>query len=165
MMHTRCPALCVAVHLALGAVAPGCAWAEAVYKSVDADGKITYSSTPPPAGSAREVEELQILPGPTSAEEDAAARRERALEGVEQKRENERAATEKRRGAAIAAAQQDLIRAKADLEQAKIQGDGDWQYLVSGGRVLSGSYFERIADAEAKVEAAEKALQRTRQGR
>ena len=39
--------------------------AEAVYKSVDSEGNVTYSGTPPPAGTAREVEELAIDPDPS----------------------------------------------------------------------------------------------------
>jgi hypothetical protein len=139
--------------------------AEAVYKSVDSEGNVTYSGTPPPAGTAREVEELAIDPGPESGSPDAGVSNLQALEPSGQERANASAQARAQRQGAVSAAQQDLIRAKADLEQAKIPGDGDWQWLARGGRVLSAAYFERVAAAEARVETAEQALQAARRGR
>jgi len=165
-MHAISPKLLAVCLLTLSTViSPVCVFGDAVYKSIDAQGRVTYSSQPPPTGSAKQVEEVQIQPGPTSADADAAVQRLRALEQASQNRESEQAAAANERGSAIATAQNELIRAKAELEQAKIQADGDWQYLVRGGRVLSESYFQRVAEAEARVEAAEKSLERARQGR
>ena len=165
MLRSDLPGSFAALLLALWATNPVCVRAQAVYKSVDADGRVSYSSTPPPAGSARQVEELRIQPSPAAADTNAADQRLRAPQERRQDSGFEQAAATTRRRGAIATAQQELIRSKAELEQAKIQGDGDWQDLVGGGRGLSGSYFKRVADAEARVEAAEKALQRARSGR
>ena len=146
------------------AAAPGLL-AQAVYKSVDAEGNVTYSGSLPPAGSAREVEALAIDADPAPAESEAASERMQALEQASQQRANAAAESRAERQQAISAAQQDLIRAKAELEQSKIQGDGDWQWLARGGRVLSAAYFERVAAAEAQVAAAEKALEAARRAR
>ncbi|MBS1201560.1 MAG: hypothetical protein H6R22_69 [Chromatiaceae bacterium] len=165
MPHSDLPGPFAALLLALWAANPVCVRADAVYKSVDAEGRVTYSSAPPPVGSARQVQELRIQPGPAAADTNAADQRLRALPEGGQDPGIEQAAAATQRQGVIATAQQELIRAKAELEQAKIQGDGDWQDPVGGGRVLSESYFKGVADAEAGVEAAEKALQRARQGR
>jgi hypothetical protein len=143
--------------------------AEAVYKSVDSEGNVTYSGTPPPAGTAREVEELAIdpdpEPDPESGNPNTGIPDAQGPEPSGQERSSAAAEARAQRQDAVSAAQQDLIRAKAELEQAKIPGDGDWQWLVRGGRVLSAAYFERVAAAESRVEAAEQALQAARRGR
>ena len=139
--------------------------AEAVYKSVDSEGNVTYSGTPPPAGTAGEVEELDIDPDPVTGDPNAGTPNAQGSEPSGLERSSAAAEARAQRQDAVSAAQQDLIRAKAELEQAKIPGDGDWQWLVRGGRVLSAAYFERVAAAEARVEAAEQALQAARRGR
>ncbi len=163
-MYRCTTGLRAAACIALWGAFPVCAPADAIFKSVDAEGRVTYSSTPPAAGSAKRVEEMQIAPTPPSAGGASPAQRARTPDSGAEERQRLREAAAKERSERIAAAQQDLIRAKAELEQAKIQGDGDWQYLVRGGRVLSESYFQRITAAEARVQAAEKALQGARRG-
>ena len=141
------------------------AHAQAVYRSVDAEGNVTFSDTPPAADTAREVQQITLDPGPDQDARNAAHDRMRAFEQAEQARVNRAEEQAAARKAAVAEAQQAVIRAKAELEQAKIQGDGDWQWIAGGGRVLSAAYFERVAAAEARVEAAEKDLAAARSGR
>lgn len=137
--------------------------AEEIFKSIDAQGNVTYSAKPPPAGSGEQVQTLTIDPGPTNADQNAAHKRQ--LDAEQELQRNSNASAKTRQSQEVSAAQQALIQAKAELEQAKIQTDDDWQYLATGGRVLSQSYFSRIAAAEAQVEAREKALQQARQKR
>jgi hypothetical protein len=58
-----------------------------------------------------------------------------------------------------AAAEQELQQALQDLEEARIQRDDDWQQIAGGGRFLAPRYFERVEQAEQRVEAARRALQ------
>jgi hypothetical protein len=82
----------LAVLAALGAAQAG--QAQGIYKWVDERGRVTYSSTPPPAG--REAREVQLPPGPTPEQVEAARAR---AESVRQ--QTERMAEERRsRGAA-----------------------------------------------------------------
>jgi hypothetical protein len=66
------------------------------------------------------------------------------------------------RAKVIKEAQRDLIRAQAELEQAKIQGQDDFQTGPKGERVLSAAYTNRVDTAQGKVEAARQQLERAR---
>jgi hypothetical protein len=52
--------------------------AETIYKSVDADGNVTFSNIPPPAGV--ETQQLEIQPGPTPAQQRQSIETEQNLE-------------------------------------------------------------------------------------
>jgi hypothetical protein len=143
----------------------GVVQAQHVYKSVDAEGRVTYSATPPSERGTERVEELDLEPGPTPEEQQAAHQRMRGNAAASQTVQDQREAERAKRSAAVSAAQQELIRARADLEQAKIPGDSDWQHLAKGGRVLSANYFARLTAAEDRVAKAEEALQAAREGR
>jgi regulator of protease activity HflC (stomatin/prohibitin superfamily) len=60
------------VSLLFAALACSSAMADALYKSVDSAGNVTYSSTPPKGGK---VEKLEVAPPPTEAEVQAAEER------------------------------------------------------------------------------------------
>jgi hypothetical protein len=119
-----------------------------IYKIMDSDGRVSYSASPPP-DSGQRVQEVKIRgakdEAPPAAEESAAVR-------------------QAARTRAVAESQQRLIRAKATLEQAKIQSPDDWQVQQGGKRVLSAAYLSRVAAAESDVEAAERALDEARRG-
>ena len=140
------PAALVALALTVLMGLSQLAAAGAVYKIMDSNGRVTYSASPPPDGG-QSVQELKIqgakeeaMPAP---EESGAVRQEN-------------------RARELAQAQQQLIRAKATLEQAKIQGPDDWQVQQGGKRVLSATYMSRVAAAESEVETAERALEEVR---
>jgi hypothetical protein len=130
--------------LALG-LAPT-AGAGSVYKAVDAEGRVTYSAKPP-AADGQHVEQIKVPGGP----DDALAEPDPGGQARQQARAK-----------AISAAQQQVIRAKAALEQAKIQSPEDWQTQPGSGRVLSAAYFNRVTAAEGEVETAERALEEAR---
>ena len=54
--------------------------AETVYKSVDAQGRVSYSSTPPTTAPEEMIEKVNIAPGPTEQQKPDAAQRAKALE-------------------------------------------------------------------------------------
>jgi hypothetical protein len=164
--HRRAPTnrLGGACGLLLALSAGGLAAEDQVYKSIDADGNVTYSPTPPPV-DAGVVEEVRLAPPPTEAQRQAAERRVREIEQTVAESERQRAATEEERRARIEAAEQELAEARAAAEVARVKTVDDWQTIVTGGRVLKQSYLDRVAAAEARVEAAESALQKAKQGR
>ncbi|MCG6861315.1 MAG: DUF4124 domain-containing protein [Chromatiaceae bacterium] len=141
------------------------ATAQTVYKSVDADGKVTYSAAPPPDAAAEMVEKVPIAPGPTDQQRSAAENRTKELESVTESAEQEREAQDTESAEAASSAEQELRRARIALQEAQIQGDDDWQYLASGGRVLKQSYLDGVAEAKRRVQEAEKALRSARSGR
>jgi hypothetical protein len=64
----------------LPAVLAGAAAAEQIYRSVDADGNVTFSSEPP--ADAVDVDEVKVQPGPSAAEQQAARERVQAQEAT-----------------------------------------------------------------------------------
>ncbi|WP_295882426.1 DUF4124 domain-containing protein [uncultured Thiohalocapsa sp.] len=60
-------------------LAAGIAGAQ-VYKGVDADGNVVYSSSPAVGADPERVEQVRIDPGPTDADRAAAERRMRAMQ-------------------------------------------------------------------------------------
>jgi len=132
------------------------AWSEPIYKSVDSEGRVSFSSKPPVG--ARQVEEIQIQPGPTAAEIEAT--KARANRTIEQAQESD-SPVEKRRQAKMAASEK-LRDAQGALEKATVIQPEDWQHLAGGRRHLKQSYFDRVKHYEVAVEKATKALHAVR---
>jgi hypothetical protein len=151
-----------ALALALAGLAP--ALAEPIYKSVDAQGNVTYSSIPPADAAGNRVEQIEIRSGPSESQLEDAHARESDRESSTQAETNERDASGALQAAALAKAQEELIAARAELERAKVPGDDDWQHLAKGGKVLKQGYRDDVAAAEARVQAAEQALRQARKG-
>lgn len=149
--------------LALALACP--AMAQTVYKSVDAEGRVSYSSSPPPEAAGDLVEEVPIAPGPTEQEQQEARRRAGELEGATRRAERERQKKADKTAEAVSAAERELDDANLALDEARIQGDDDWQTIVGGGRVPRQSYIDRVQRAERRVEDAKKALRGARSGR
>lgn len=142
---------------ALLAAAPAAAQ-QTVFRSVDAQGNVTFSATPPPSGAVQDVEEVEIRPGPTPEAQEAADQRLRTLIDETERRRQERAEAQTPNPERLAA-EQALQQALQDLEEARVQRDEDWQQISGGGRFLAPRYFERVEQAEQRVEAARRALQ------
>lgn len=62
------------------ALLAGTAAAEQIYKSVDADGNVTFSNQPP--ADAVDVDEVKVKPGPSAAAQQAARERVQAQEAT-----------------------------------------------------------------------------------
>jgi hypothetical protein len=151
--------------LILVAVWAAAAGAETVYKTIDAQGRVTYSSTPPATPGARErVEEVPIVPGPTEDERRQAEQRLKETEAAAARLAAEAERAQNATSQDTAEAEKALQQARVNLEQAKTKNLDDWQYLATGGRVLNQSYFDRVTAAEQQVRQAEEALQRARNG-
>lgn len=75
--------------LVLATAAPG----STVYKWVEPDGSVTFSSTPPPDGQEAEtIEEVPVAPPPSEADRENAERRLRAMQDLAAEMERERKA-------------------------------------------------------------------------
>lgn len=144
--------------LAAASAAP----AETVYKSVDEQGNVTYSSEPPPAGQAEQVQELRVGDGPTPEEQAEALRRMEEMEAATERLEQQRQLEETAEETAVTAARQELEEARAALAEAQEKRFEDWQYIAGGGRTLRPSYFQRVEQAEQRLQAAEQALRELR---
>lgn len=136
--------------------------ASPVYKSVDAAGKVTYSSSPPPEQRDQQVEEVKLAPGPSQQEMEAADKRLQEIERAEFERNKKLEQEREERNKARESTDSELRRAEQDLEEAKIQRDSDWQTLQQGGRVLKQRYLDRVEAAEARVRKAQNAQRGSR---
>ena len=145
-----------------GLLAAAPAAAETVFRHVDEQGNVSFSATPPPPGTALEVEAIEIAPGPTPEQREAAEQRARDLMEETERRRLERAQPRAAMPAERAAAEQELQQALTELDEARVQRDDDWQHVKGRGRFLAPRYFERVEKAEQRVEAARRALQSLR---
>jgi hypothetical protein len=134
--------------------------AETVYKHVDPEGNVTFSSNPSRAGPGEAVVPIEIDPRLSEEQRKAAQERLDALQREAARLEREREIEQEERAERVASAQVALREARAALEEAKKKTLDDWQYLFTGGRVLKQSYFDRVEAAEQRVSNAKKALRR-----
>lgn len=137
--------------------------ADTVYKSVDAEGNVTYSTTPPV--DATQTESVPIAPGPTAEQRAAAEARMSELARARAEAREREAENEEERAESVADAQKRLDEARAALKDAQEERVGDWQHTAGGARFRSLSYRQRMSAAEERVERAEEALAQARRGR
>lgn len=151
---------CVGVILlAMMPLAPAAA-ADNVYKSIDAAGNVTYSASP--EAGAVQSESLELAPPPTESQHQEAKRLEQQLRQTSERTTADLERRRESRAGSVKDAQARLQTARAQLEQARIQRDDDWQNLAQGGRHLKESYFARVNAAEEAVKNAEAELARAR---
>lgn len=156
------PSVQIAAALLLG----GALWvvspaiAEGIYKSVDVEGHVTYSSVPP--DEAVESQPVSLPDAPTEAQRQEAVQREMELQKAADSLARERSARDNQRAETVKDTERALKEAKAQLDEAKVMQDADWQVMAGGGRHLKESYFERVRDAEEKLRQAEEAASKAR---
>lgn len=148
-----------ALFLALGQV-----HAEKVYKSVDAEGRVSFSDQP--ATDAVATEKVKIAPGPSAQDVQAAKQRHRAIEAMANQPANPAEQEADGRKAELKAARKQLQAAEERLEDAKQPRAGDRRGVVSPSGAtrtrLTPEYLERVKTAEDDVEAARRALEELR---
>lgn len=142
-----------ALPLLLGAC--GAALAYNIYKSVDAQGNVTYSSSPP--ADANMVERVKLAPGPSQKSVAAAKEREKQIVAAGDDMSRERQAQKEAQAKGVDATHREVNKAQAALADAKEMRDSDWQGTIQGHRHLKPEYFERVQAAESRLEEAEKA--------
>jgi exonuclease VII small subunit len=132
--------------------------AQALYKYVDANGKVTYSDKAPKAG---EKAERMLADTTTNVISSPAARGGVVVRSVGNV--NGRIAEQDKLRASLDAAEIDLERAKKALEDGQAPQEGEQLIVVkknAGNAVLrTEGYRERIASLEAAVKAAEGRLE------
>ncbi|MCU7842269.1 MAG: DUF4124 domain-containing protein [Candidatus Thiodiazotropha sp. (ex Monitilora ramsayi)] len=131
-----------------------------IYRSVDAEGNVTFTDEPPQGEQA--VERVILPPGPSpESVRDTEIRNQeirRAAESADRKRINEK----RKRDAKIAQAKKQLQEAETKLEETKVIQDEDRQNLAGGKRRIHPDYFSRVNAAKEEVEKARKALREAR---
>lgn len=144
-------------------VASGLVSAQQVYRSVDEQGNVTYSQEPPE--DAREVEPVDIRPGPTKAEQREAQERMRRMGKASEKSAAPEAPPGQTKKQRVEEAKAQLKAAERQLEEAKQVGPGDRKGTATGGSRFTEAYLKRVEAAEANVEAARQRLKEAQKAR
>jgi len=134
--------------------------AEEIYRSVDAQGNVTYTDSPTAGDMSFEKVEVPPSPSPASIQESELRHQEirRAADQAQRKRLGE-AQNENEQ---LTQARKALAEAEARLTEAKIIKDEDRQNLAGGRRRINPEHFDRLKAAEMEVEAARKHLREVR---
>lgn len=131
-----------------------------VVRSVDKDGNVTFSDQP--VEGSVESSNIKIdAPAPSGKE---LTKSQQEAQDVIQKA-NQIPSASQDREQAVTAAEKNLESAKAELEAAKIVGEGDRKGTAGGGSRLTPEYLQRVKDAEEKVTKAQKQLDKAKSGR
>jgi len=123
--------------------------AQTYYRSVDAEGNVTYSANPPT--DAAQVAPVDVQPGPSDDEVKRAVERQQRFEAQIGEAEGKRAEGEQEREDKMKAAQEAVEQAERDLLTAK---------KTRGVDYLSGA---ALAEHRQRVDAAEQALDKAKQ--
>jgi TolA-binding protein len=138
--------------------------ADEVYKSIDAQGRVTYSAKPPPSASDEMVEEVKIRPGPTEEQVQQAEQQAKALQELTQQTQEQRQAQEQAKTLKdLSKAEQELREATSVLNEAEETQPGGYYYPGGEEPVLGPEHRERVEAARQKVQQAKEAAQATRQ--
>jgi hypothetical protein len=95
------------------------ATADTIYKSVDAQGNVTFSNMPPPAGV--ESQQVELPPGPTPAQQQQSIEEEQNLETQSDAIPEEQTAPEQEQEEPVTEYQQDTV----DTEEPVYVDEGD----------------------------------------
>ncbi len=134
--------------------------ADEVYRTVDEAGNVTYTDVPPEGDAS--AERIELPPPPSAESLRETEQRNLELKKAAEEAKRARQKQQRERESRISEARKRLAEAEAQLQEAKVIQDEDRQNLAGGKRRIHPDYFERVKQAEAKVEAARKALREAR---
>ena len=126
-------------------------------RSVANDGTVTFSDTPVPGNADPSVINIDA-PAPSEDTLNASQREAQAVIDKANRMQQQAAADQMEQAEAGTRARQELDRANAELEAARVVGEGDRQSLAGGGSKLTPEYQSRVQAAEKKVEEARQKL-------
>lgn len=153
--------LCAALALLLA----GSAAAETVYRHVDADGNVSFSSKPPKTGEKAEAVEIDTNRNVIAPESTPTTER---LEAAERERywQQKQAETQKQQesNAQVQAAEAQLRQAREAQQAGQALQPGDLIGKQGGGTRPSAQRSERLQRLDAELKAAEENLERVRRG-
>ncbi|MDJ0805204.1 MAG: DUF4124 domain-containing protein [Gammaproteobacteria bacterium] len=145
------------------AVIPLCAMGDQVYRMVDDRGQVIFTDSPPKG--ARQLEKIELPPGPSAESVRSTESRNRAIRKRLDEVQNARSQENQQQNRRIRQAEKALAEAEERLTFAKQLRDEDRQSLAAGVRRIRPAYFERVKKAEAEVEAARNKLEEARKAR
>ncbi|MCU7811134.1 MAG: DUF4124 domain-containing protein [Candidatus Thiodiazotropha sp. (ex Notomyrtea botanica)] len=131
-----------------------------IYRSLDAEGNVTYTDVPPEGEQAAEKVTLPPEPSPEAIRETELRNMEirRAADGASRKRLEEK----RKQSAKVEQARKMLAEAEEKLAETKVIRDEDRQNMAGGKRRVHPDYFARVNAAKLEVDKARKALRKAR---
>ncbi|MCU7850726.1 MAG: DUF4124 domain-containing protein [Candidatus Thiodiazotropha sp. (ex Monitilora ramsayi)] len=131
-----------------------------IYRSLDAEGNVTYTDVPPEGEQAAERITLPPEPSDETVRDTELRNMEirRAADSASRKRLEEK----RKQSAKVDQARKRLAEAEAKLAETKVIRDEDRQKLAGGKRRIHPDYFARVNGAKLEVEKARKALRKAR---
>ena len=145
------------------ALASAPAPADSVYRWVDANGTVNFSSTPPANASARDVGTVDLAPGPTSEDQQTAEERAHAIGNAADRLREDRLSSKDKKQDSVTEAERALKEAQAKYANAQVQTADDWQTIAGGGgRYLKESYFDRLRSAQEALNQAQENFARAK---
>lgn len=128
-----------------------------LYKTVDEDGNVTFTDTPPADSDAEQIEirnDRNVVPSDDIRRSIEEQNQLRAQQETEKKRELERWKLRYDK------AQQELKAAEQAHEDAQVLGEGDVMGSAMGGARPSEAWIERLEQSEKNLEAAQQAVRK-----
>jgi hypothetical protein len=122
-----------------------------VYRSVDADGNVTFSAEPPMGADVRSVDRISLPPGPSEAARAEAEERARAIQQAADEYEKQRMAA--REAAAKAAKESTAATPPAQVEQS--DAGEQWNELLVNERGLTPEQRVKIEEAKRQLHEAQ----------
>ena len=132
--------------------------AETIYRSVAPDGQVTYSSQPVPGSRETTALDIESLTPEQRHAAEELRHHDRVLAREADARWHALQARWRAADAAVSSAQRELRRAERALHAARVPRAGDRLGTVHGGSRLTAAYFDRLAAADRRVQAARKRL-------
>lgn len=153
MLHTtKGIAMSSAPRLGVGVAAlllSGACYAETIYRWVDKDGSVSFSSSPPPGMPKERLSEVEVEGGPPAERQQAAEERVRQIQDTADRMQQERTMAKMGGMERLAQAEDQVRQAQADLARAQVQTPEDWQTIAGGGgRYLKPNYYDRVRAAQ-----------------
>jgi chaperonin cofactor prefoldin len=131
-----------------------------VYRTVDEQGNVTYTDTPP--ANSSEAEKVDIQPGPSQESISDTMQRNRAIRKAMEEAQEKRLEKEVSREERIKKAEEAVEEAKQRLAEMEKLDEDDRQYLQGGKSYIRPDYYERIRKARKALEEAKKRLRKMR---
>ncbi len=123
-----------------------------VFRSVDSEGNVTYTDTPPDNGV--KTQRVEIPDGPSQESIRHTQERNEAIRKAMEEARDQRLEKEASRREKLDNAQQEVDKAEKNLEETRQMNDDDRETVVGGRNRIRPEYFERVKKAEDELKAA-----------
>ncbi|MET0049957.1 MAG: DUF4124 domain-containing protein [Candidatus Thiodiazotropha sp.] len=123
-----------------------------VFRTVDSEGNVTYTDTPPDNGM--KTQRVEIHEGPSQESIRHTQERNDAIRKAMEEARDQRLEKEASRREMLESAQDAVDKAEQNLKETQEMNDDDRENVVGGRSRIRPEYFERVKKAEDELKAA-----------